>query len=311
MSAPPSPSSLLAQVRFDAFASQPDWRMDLDEGALLIADIAYPDLPHGRYRRQLDALAAAVRVELATKRGARSESAARRAREPLSDRAAAEHALGALREVLARREGFRGEEDDSAAPRNSFLNVVLETRKGLPITLSVIYLEVARRLGLPLRGVGLPAHFVVKWPLSREQGGDLFLDVFAGAKLLSYEECRAQTLARLRAAAGAGAAVFDPRWTRPIGARAILTRMLMNLKTAYLMRGETVLAHETVERLCTLHPEMHQELRDRGLLRLALGELLLAAADIATYAERAPRAPDVERLRHRVLGRRDVRASLN
>ena len=95
---------------------------------------------------------------------------------------------------------------------------------------------------------------------------------------------------------------FDPRWTRPVGARAILSRMLLNLKTVYLMRGETRLAFEAAERLVALRPDLHAELRDRGLLRLALGEHLLGAADIATYVERAPTAPEVSRLRRQALG---------
>jgi regulator of sirC expression with transglutaminase-like and TPR domain len=173
----------------------------------------------------------------------------------------------------------------------------------------VVYLEVARRVGLPLVGVGLPMHFVVKWPLPREHGGDLFVDVFSGAAVWSYEECRAQVMARVQA--GAGVLGFDPRWTRPVGARAILARMLTNLKTIYLTRGETRLALEAVERLLILRPDAHEELRDRGLLRLALGEPLLAAADIAAYAERMPRAPDVGRLRRRVLQTREMRARLN
>lgn len=276
--------------------------MDLAEGALLIADIAYPDLDHGRYLRRLDALAAAARAALGPEFAALP-------RERRSERDVAERALGALREVLAQREGLRGNEDDYYDPANSFLNVVLDTRKGLPITLSVVYLEVARRLGLPLQGVGLPAHFVVKWPLPREAGGDLFVDVFAGANVFGYEECRAMVMARMRA--GAGVVGFDPRWTRPVGTRTILSRMLLNLKTIYLTRGETALALAAVDRLVALRPELAQELRDRGLLRLAMGERFLAASDIAAYIQRAPDAPDVGRLRRRVLAHPELRVKQN
>jgi regulator of sirC expression with transglutaminase-like and TPR domain len=303
--APTLPSSFRSLLRFERLARLPERRMDLTEGALLVAEIAHPDLAHARYRRQLDTLAAAVRAELE----ARQEAEASRLAERLGERETAEHAIDALRDVLALREGLRGNEEDYYDPRNSYLSDVLETRRGLPITLSVVYLEVARRLGLPLVGVGLPMHFVVKWPLAREQGGDLFVDVFAGATVWSYEECRAQVMARMRASAGMLG--FDPRWTRPVGTRAILTRMLSNLKTIYLARGETPLALEAVERLLILRPEAHEELRDRGLLRLALGEPLLAAADIAAYAERAPDAPELGRLRRRVLRSRELRAKLN
>lgn len=301
MNAPAIPSSVVSLLRFEQFARQSERRMDLGEGALLIAEIADPCLAHRRYLSQLDALAAAVRASLGPEAG---ELAKR-----LGERAVAERVIAALREVLALREGFRGNDEEYYDPCNSYLSEVLQTRRGLPITLSVVYLEVARRLRLPLVGVGLPMHFVVKWPLPREQGGDLFVDVFAGAKVWSYEECRAQIIAHMRSSAGVLG--FDPRWTRPVGTRAILTRMLSNLKNVYLTRGETRLALETVDRLLALRPEQHVELRDRGLLRLALGEALLAAADIAAYAERAPDAPEIGRLRRRLLQSREMRARLN
>jgi regulator of sirC expression with transglutaminase-like and TPR domain len=309
VNAPTLPSSLLSLLRFEQLARLPDRRIDLTAGALLIAEIAEPDLSHARYRRQLDAMAAAVRAELGREwddaAGTRSSEQGR----GLGERATAERAIGALRDVLALREGLRGNQEDYYDPRNSYLSDVLETRRGLPITLSVVYLEVARRLDLPLVGVGLPMHFVVKWPLSRDQGGDLFVDAFSGAQVWSYEECRARVMARVRA--NAGVLGFDPRWTRPVGPRAILSRMLDNLKTIYLTRGETQLAHEAVERLLMLRPDAHEELRDRGLLRLTLNEPLLGAADIAAYVERAPRAPEVGRLRRRVLQSRELRLKLN
>jgi len=304
--APPIPSSVLSQLRFDALAARPERRMGLAEGALLIADIAYPDLDHRRYLRRLDALAAAVRAELGEwlLRPPQGHMGGH-----LGGRAGAERGLAALREVLALREGLRGNEEDYYTPANSFLNAVLDNGKGLPITLSVIYLAVARRLGLPLQGVGLPAHFVVKWPLPREEGGDLFVDVFAGARVFGYEECRAMVMERVRASAGVVG--FDPRWTRPVGARAILTRMLLYLKTIYLTRGDTELALATADRLVALRPELAEELRDRGLLRLAMGERLLAAADIAAYLQRAPDAPDAGRLRRRVLAHPEIRLTRN
>lgn len=301
MDAPPVLSSFLSLLRFEQFARMPEQRMELAKGALLIAEIAYPGLAHARYLRQFDVLAAAVRSQL--------REPGQRPSGRMSEREVAERVIAALREVLALHEGYRGNDEDYYDPCNSYLNHVIETRRGLPITLSVIYLEVARRLGIPLVGVGLPLHFVVKWPLPREHGGDLFVDVFSGAKIWSYEECRAQVMARMRS--GAGVLGFDPRWTRPVGTRAILARMLANLKTIYLTQGETRLALETVDRLLALRPDQHEELRDRGLLRLALGDRLLAAADIAAYAERVPDAPELGRLRRRLLQSREMRARLN
>ena len=291
-------------LRFAAFAARPDAQLDLAQGALMMADIAYADLNAAHYQRRLDALTTVVREALgATANGLRRSSRA------LRERTVATRVLETMRERLADHEGLSGNTEDYYDPRNTFLHETLDRGVGLPITLSVIYLEVARRLGIPLRGVGLPSHFMVKWPLPREEGGDLYLDAFHGGKILDASECRT-FITELMGATGA-LPYFDPRWSAPLGARAILTRMLHNLKVIYLHRGESRLALEVVERLVLLRPDMPEEIRDRGLLRLALGEPLLAAADIATYAERAPAAPEVGRLRRRIAELREVRASLN
>ncbi|HLY29656.1 MAG TPA: tetratricopeptide repeat protein, partial [Ktedonobacterales bacterium] len=104
---------------------------------------------------------------------------------------------------------------------------------------------------------------------------------------------------------------FDPTWTQPVGARDILTRMLNNLKFGYLHRGELALALATVDRLVALRPDLPQELRDRGLLRLALGEPLLGFTDLMAYLDLAPNAPEIGRLRRRLSAMRMMRAQLN
>ncbi|MFI5271772.1 MAG: SirB1 family protein [Ktedonobacterales bacterium] len=294
-------SALHPSLRFSAFAALPEERMRLDEGALLIAELAYPRLPHAPVLRRLDALARDVRAELAMAPDAMIAPGA-------TGHATAVRVLRALRDVLAGREGFHGNQDAYFDPHNSFLNDVLDRRTGLPISLGVVYLEVARRLGAPLAGVSLPAHFVVKWPLPAEEGGDIFLDAFRGA-ILDADTCRRFVL-RLLAAQHA-TALLDARWFAPVGTRVILTRLLANLKQAYLQAGETARALTVVDRLVVLRPDLPAELRDRGLLRLALGETLLAAADLATYASRAPDAPEIHRLQRRLGEIQEVRAKLN
>jgi regulator of sirC expression with transglutaminase-like and TPR domain len=294
-------------LRFSALIARPEAELDLAEGALLIADVAYPALAHWRYLRQLDELAAAVRAELNPELDPMGKEPHPPAR--LATREQAERGLAALRAVLAEREGFHGNREHYYDAGNSFLNRVLERRTGLPITLSVVYLEVARRAGLPLCGVGLPAHFVVKWPLPEAQGGDIFMDPFHGAEVLDVAGCW-RLVMRMLGRSGAPLA-FDPQWMCAVGPRAILTRILQNLKLLYLQRGETALALEVVERLLLLRPGSAEDLRDRGLLRLAMGESLLAAADIAAYTARTPNAPDVKRLRRRLSGTTDLRCKLN
>lgn len=289
-------------LRFSAFAARPDNQLGLAEGALLIAEIAYPALDASRPLRTLDRLAAAVRHELGLPPTGRLDEAL------VAERQEALRVLRAMCDVLAGREGFHGNRDEYDDPRNSFLNDVLDRRTGLPISLSVVYLEVARRLGAPLAGVSLPAHFVTTWPLDADEGGALFFDAFRG-EILDAGACR-RFVIRLMSSSPGGP-IVDARWFAPIGTRAILTRMLHNLKRVYLERGDTSAALEVVERLIVLRPDLPEELRDRGLLRLALGDSLLAAADIAAYAERAPNAPEVRRLGKRLAEAREVRAKLN
>lgn len=293
--------TLAAAVRFSAWAARPPETQRLDEGALLIAEIGRPGLDHRRAIHQLDALAAEVWAALgASTRLLRPSQVTRRD--------SALRVLEAISAILGARHGFHGAEDDPANPRNSFLDQVLERHEGLPITLSVIYLEVARRLGAPLEGVGLPAHFMTRWPLSDDEGGPLYVDAYQRGETLDEPTMRQFILNLLH---DSGSRVFDPAWSHTVSVREILTRMLRNLKQVYLQRGETALALEVVDRLTALRPDLPEELRDRGLLRLAMGDPLLAAADITAYLERAPGAPDGGRLRRRIESVREVRAKLN
>lgn len=293
--------SLTAALRFSAWAARSPETRRLDEGALLIAEIGRPHLDHERYIHQLDALAAEVWAALGP---------STRLLRPnlLTRRDTAVRVLDAINQILIVRHGFHGAEEDYYSPRNSFLNEALERREGLPITLSVIYLEVGRRLGVPLEGVGLPVHFMTRWPLPADEGGDLYVDAYRSGEFLDEPTTR-RFILRLMPAPAPRA--FDPDWSRALTPSQILTRMLRNLKLVYLQRGETALALEVVDRLTTLRPDLSQELRDRGLLRLAMGEPLLAAADIATYLERHPEAPEGKRLRRRIESVREVRAKLN
>src|SRR5262249_56641921 len=135
------------------------------------------------------------------------------------------------------------------------------------------------------------ARFRTKWSVSQGEGGDLFLDAVHGGRILRAEECR-QFISPLLGEAYSG---WNPRWADPLETRAILTRILSSLKMTYLQKGETVQALEVVDRLVLLRPDLSEELRDRGLLRLALGEARPAAADIAAYAQRWPAAPGPRR----------------
>jgi len=180
----------------------PEGQIDLAAVALEIARIAYPDLEAAPYLRRLDEMAALVEYQ----RG-----------DPLS-------VIEALNECLFERLGFHGNRDDYYDPRNSFLNDVLDRRTGIPITLSVVYMEVARRIDLSLYGVGFPGHFLVKHPGDPE----IVVDCFSGGQIMLQPDCEE----RLQAVYGRPVA-FDPAFLNPVTKKQIVARMLNNLMVIY------------------------------------------------------------------------------
>jgi regulator of sirC expression with transglutaminase-like and TPR domain len=257
-----------ARARFEALLSHED--VPLAEAALAIAAEEYPALDAGRYVARLDELAARVR---------------RHAPHPLR----AGTLLMAVRTVLFEEERFRGNDEDYYDPRNSFLNEVLDRRLGIPISLTLLYMEVARRAGLPLQGVAFPGHFLAKY--APPGGPEVFIDAYNGGEVLSTDEC----IARFQAASH-GRAV-EPRHLAGVGPRPILTRMLHNLKRIYLERSDDVRLWWVVDRLLMVDPSQPEELRDRGLISARLGNAAAAARDLAAYLDVAPDSPDSPQVR--------------
>jgi regulator of sirC expression with transglutaminase-like and TPR domain len=271
-----------ARARFKMLVERPV--VPLDEAALAIAAEEYPGLDAAAYLARLDALGALVRE---------------RALEP--QRAAGR--LRALCDVLFEELGFRGNEESYYDPRNSFLNEVLDRRLGIPISLSVLLMEVGRRAGLPLQGVGLPRHFLVK--LRPQAGPEVFIDAFSGGALFSRDECAA------RFRGGPTGQELDPRWFEAVTPRQILGRMLQNLKRIYVEQGDDVRAYWVVDRLVLVAPEAADELRDRGLVSARLGLRAAAARDLAAYLERVPGAPDASQIREALATLRAMPGLLN
>ena len=247
----------------------PDDRIDLAEAALRIAALEYPKLDLSRWLREIDAIAARVDA-LATSTRAR-------------DRAEA------VDVVLFEELGFRGNVDAYYDPKNSFLNDVIERRTGIPITLSVLYIEVSRRAGLDVRGIGFPGHFLVGW--QQEDGSVEIVDPFNSGARLRREDC-----ATMLAATGADRERLDAH-LEFVTNRHILSRMLTNLKLIYLQGGNFDRALEAIERLLQLDPTTSNEKRDRGLVRLQLGDAVGALRDLVRYAEEPldPNEADVVR----------------
>ena len=250
---------------FRESVEQPDEELDLAEAALLIAQAEYPHLDRGRYLRLLD--------QLATE-----------AKRRISDAMGPYGMVNALSEYLFDEEGFRGNEEDYYDPRNSFLNDVLERKLGIPITLSLVYMEVGRRLELPIVGLGMPGHFLVKY---RAPEDEIIIDPFHRGIILSEEEC-ADLLTR-----SSGEAIpFQPNYLAPVAKNQILTRMLNNLRSIYLSREDHHRALGIAERLLLIEPHDHRNVRDRGLLRLNVGDLNGALADLEMYLAVSPHAAD-------------------
>jgi regulator of sirC expression with transglutaminase-like and TPR domain len=257
-----------ARARFQALLATEE--LPLAEASLAVAAEEYPSLDEGKYLARLNELATRVRLH---------------APEPI--RAAS--VLMAVRTVLYDEERFRGNDEDYYDPRNSFLNEVIDRRLGIPITLSILYIEVARRAGLRLEGVAFPGHFLVKY--APPGGPEVFIDAYNGGEVLSNDEC----VARFKAASH-GRPV-EQRHLASVGPRQILARMLHNLKRIYLERSDDIRLWWVVDRLLMLDPSQPEELRDRGLISARLGAGVAAVRDLTAFLEAAPDSPDAAQVR--------------
>lgn len=271
--------------RFAEFVSSEQF--DLAEASLLVAQDVYPDLEIAAYLGQLDDIASAVRTRIAGD-------------------AFAEQKVLALNYYLFNEMRFMGNVDDYYDPRNSYLNQVLERRTGIPLTLSIVYLEVGRRLGLNLKGVSFPGHFLVKLSVKR---GQLVLDPFIGGEAQSESDLR-QRLAQVLPAQEAAKAPID-RFLEPATPRQVIARMLRNLKNIYMRGGKFEQALAVMHRMLLVVPESTEELRDRGLLYQRLECYRPALSDLQNYLRRHPNAPDAQDIHERLVDLRQACARLN
>jgi regulator of sirC expression with transglutaminase-like and TPR domain len=219
----------------------------LDHAALLVGDWDYPDLDVSRYRRQLDEIAVVAK------------QAVDRKPQPAVDRAQA------ISDVLFSQMRFRGNVEDYYDPRNSFLGQVLERRLGIPISLSVLFLEVARRVGVIAQGVNFPGHFLVRVADERSWR---FLDPFGGGRLLNQGDLEGL----LRQSAGPGAAL-EPTLLAAASKRQIMSRILINLAGIYGRLGDLPRSLLVLERLAILDPDNPRLARELSSLRSRVDNL--------------------------------------
>ncbi|HZI18566.1 MAG TPA: tetratricopeptide repeat protein [Pyrinomonadaceae bacterium] len=208
----------------------------------------------------------------------------------------------ALNEYVFGELGFGGNREEYYDPANSLLHRVLEGRKGIPITLSIVYMEVGRRAGLRIEGVALPGHFIV-----RARAGDAaaLVDPFEG-RTTDEEECQ-QRLDSIYS----GQLPLSEEHLRPAGTRAILARLLGNLKAIYVHTQLFRQALAAVERTLLLAPHALEERRDRGMLLAQLGRLNEAVVETQSYLNLAPEAPDAAAVREQLNKLRMRLAMLN
>ena len=239
---------------------------DLAEAALVIARIEYPRLTPSDYLTQLDRM---------------GDSARRRIERHTSDTGDAStlSCIKGLNAYLFDDEHFVGNRDRYEDPRNSCLNEVLDRRTGIPITLSLVYLEVGWRVGLPIHGVNFPGHFLVGVPEDTGRGHErLIVDPFHRGSLLSEQDCRLM----LQKHVGSEVA-FSESLLAPATRQQIIVRILLNLKRIYVHMRSFPQARDVTELLLAITPSAINELRDRGLLAYHLNDFTSALRDLQTY----------------------------
>ncbi len=236
----------------------------LAPAALVIARVECPRLDADPYIARLDAMGDAARRVV------------ERHAESSGDKSA-QCGVKALNEYLFDEMQFTGNRDKYEDPRNSCLNEVLERRTGIPLTLSIVYMEVARRAGLQVDGINFPGHFLVRCPQAHS-GHQLVIDPFHSGALLSEHNCRLL----LQKHVGSEVA-FSRSLLAPATRNQILVRMLLNLKRIYVHMRSFPQARDVTELLLALTPSALSELRDRGLLAYQLNDVTGALRDLQAY----------------------------
>ena len=277
---------------FAQLISREDSRIDLSRACLLIAQDAYPDLDVERYIGEIERMATRLRARLAPS-------------------AAGEDRVVALNQLLYEDLGYWGNTQDYYDPRNSYLNEVIDRRTGMPITMSILYMELGRRIGLPVEGVSFPGHFLVR---VRLRGGMLVLDPFSGGAPQSEDELRS----RVKRVIPDGVADDLPaselpldQFLEPATNRQILARVLRNLKGIYRKANKPERMLDVLNRMLLVTPDASAELRDRGYVYQRLECYRAAFKDLTDYAEREPDAPDLDEVRSKLMELSALCARLN
>ncbi|MEB3212804.1 MAG: SirB1 family protein [Leptolyngbyaceae bacterium] len=256
-----------ARQQFYHEVNQPDEHIDLAKAALCIALEEYPDIDVEAYLNALETMAEDVRDRLPV------ESY------PL-------RIIRVLNDYLFSDLAFSGNAAHYYDPDNSYLNRVIDRRSGIPITLSLVYLEIAKRIDFPMVGVGMPGHFLVR-PDQDEL--EICVDPFHQGDILFVQDCeeRIETLFN-------GNVAFQPEFLAPVSNKQFLARMLSNLKMIYLNQGRMRNVLAAIDRILLLFPNTPYEQRDRGLIYYQVGRWVEARQDLENYLLHLPQARDAD-----------------
>ena len=262
-----------------------DERVDILRAALTFSRIDEPALDVERYTRRLDELAARVAVKI-------------------EDPDDPVQIIAALNDVLFREEVFRGNTVDYYSPSNSFLHHVLDRRLGIPITLALVYMEVARRVGFQLFGVGMPGHFLLKH--YDVDGHSILIDAFERGSIVTEDDC-CQKLDSIYS----GQVALQPEFLLPVTRRQMLTRMLNNLRSIYLSQRDFRRAVQVVDLVLVIYPRSPEDMKQRAVLRYNLNDYRGALSDFEEYVKMSPDASDAEEIKQTALSLRRSMAMMN
>src|SRR5262249_18573184 len=278
-----STSMCAARLRFAAAINRADEEISLAEAALWLAAEEYPRMDVSVYLERLHEFGELARRNAANCRGPRQT-------------------IAAINHVGFEELGFHGNRDNYYDPRNSYLNEVIDRRTGIPITLTIVYMDIARTAGLELKGVGLPAHFIAKHV---GESQEIYIDPFNCGEVMGYAGCE-QLLNKVTG----GKAQLKPEDLRAVTARQVLTRTLSNLLGIY-SKSDYRRALAVVERLLIVNPDSPSYIRDRGLLLARLGETKAARAELERYLELEPAAPDADLILYQLKAIKQKQARWN
>jgi regulator of sirC expression with transglutaminase-like and TPR domain len=263
---------------FTGMALSPD--PDLAIAALMIARIEYPKLDAGPYLDLLDALGREAARRVASAEPCVGDPVPAHVDPGIYARVAA------LNNYLFKEQRFVGNDIQYEDPRNSFLNEVLDRRTGIPVTLALVYMEVARRAGVAVEGINMPGHFLIRCPARRDaevRERDLIIDAHHGA-FLTDDACE-----ELRRRHTGDESAWDVHLLRQATKPQILVRMLLNLKRVYVRMHSFPQARDITELLLGIDPSATSELKDRGLLAYHLNDFSAALRDLQTYLQLVPK----------------------